>query len=91
MNEPSKQKTYWRYHCSASYIIQQWRSYHENFSFIVTYLSRHRATIMPAKMPANGNFNDTGLEQFYSVRINHMMSLNDTVDLGRPHNSLFEF
>jgi len=37
MNEPSKQMTYWRYHCSVTYVTHQWRSYHENFSFIVTY------------------------------------------------------
>jgi len=35
MNEPSKQRTYWRYHCSVTYVTQQWRS-HENFSFTVT-------------------------------------------------------
>jgi len=36
MNEPSKQRPYWRYHCSVTYVTQQWRSYHDNFSFIVT-------------------------------------------------------
>jgi len=36
MNEPSKQRTYWRYHCSVTYVTSLWRSYHENFSFIVT-------------------------------------------------------
>jgi len=30
------QKTYWRFHCSVTYVIEQWRSYHANFSFIVT-------------------------------------------------------
>ena len=35
MNEPSKRKTYWRYHWSVTYVAQQWRSYHENFSVIV--------------------------------------------------------
>jgi len=25
-----------RYHGSVTYVTQQWRSYHENFSFIVT-------------------------------------------------------
>jgi len=39
MNEPSKQRTYWRLHCSVTYVAQQWRSYHENFSFIVTQLT----------------------------------------------------
>ena len=36
MNEPSKQRTYWRYHCSVTYVTQQRRSSHENSSFIVT-------------------------------------------------------
>jgi len=26
----------WRYHCYVTYVTRQWRSYHENFSFIVT-------------------------------------------------------
>jgi len=39
---------------------------------------------------ANGNFNDSSLERFYSVRISCVMSPNDAVDLGRPCNSLFE-
>jgi len=30
------QKTYWRFHCSVTYVIEQWRSYYANFSFIVT-------------------------------------------------------
>ena len=33
MNEPTKQRTDWRYHCSVMYVSQQWRSYHENFSY----------------------------------------------------------
>ena len=32
----STQRAYWCYHCSVTYITQQWRSCHENFSFIVT-------------------------------------------------------
>jgi len=40
-------------------------------------------------MKANGNFSDVGVERFYSVRINHMMSPSDAVDLGRPYNSPF--
>jgi len=40
---------------------------------------------------ANGNFSDASVEQFFSVRINRMMSPSDVVDLGRPCNSLFEF
>jgi len=35
MNEPGKQ-TDWGYHCSVAYVTQQWRNYHENFSFIIT-------------------------------------------------------
>jgi len=35
MDEPSKQRTDWRY-CSVMYVTQQSRSYHENFSFIIT-------------------------------------------------------
>jgi len=45
---------------------------------------------MQARMKANGNFSDTIVERFYSVRIN-CMSPSDAVDLGRPHNNLFEF
>jgi len=26
----------WGYHCSVTYVTRQWRSYHENFLFIVT-------------------------------------------------------
>jgi len=52
---------------------------------------RHRATLMPARMKANGNFRDTGVERFYSVKINRMMSPSDAVDLGHPCNSPFEF
>jgi len=36
MNERSKQRTNWRYHCLLTYATQQWRSYHVNFSFTVT-------------------------------------------------------
>jgi len=36
VNERGKQSTYWRYHCSVTYVAQQCRSYHENFSFIIT-------------------------------------------------------
>jgi len=28
-----------RYHYSVTYVTQQWRSYHENFSFTVTQLT----------------------------------------------------
>jgi len=51
----------------------------------------HRATIMPAKMKANGNFSDASLERLYSDRINCMVNPRDIVDLGRPCNSLFVF
>jgi len=47
---------------------------------------------MPARMKAKyGNFSDSSVERFYSVRINRMISPSDTDDLGRPCNSLFEF
>jgi len=46
---------------------------------------------MPVRIKANGNFSDTSVERFCSVRINRMMSLSNAVDLGRPCNSLFEF
>jgi len=36
MNEPSERRAYWRYHCSVTYVTQQWRNYYENFSFIIT-------------------------------------------------------
>jgi len=32
---PPSEAPLWRYHCSVTYVIRQWRSYHENFSFIV--------------------------------------------------------
>jgi len=31
MNEPSTQRTHWRYHCLVMYVMQQWTSSHENF------------------------------------------------------------
>jgi len=37
MNEPRKQRTYWRYHCSVMYATKQWRNDHEKFSFAPTY------------------------------------------------------
>jgi len=40
MNEPSKRRTYWRYHCSVTYVTQQWRGYHENFSLLHNIISR---------------------------------------------------
>jgi len=46
---------------------------------------------MPAGMKASGNFCDVGVEQFYSVKTNCMMSPSDAVDLGHPCNSQFEF
>jgi len=44
---------------------------------------------MPGRMKANGNFSEASVEQFYSVRINHMMSPSDEVDLDGSCNSLF--
>ena len=49
---------------------------------------RHRATIMPAGMKANGNFSDTGVQRFSSDRINRMMRPSDAADLGRPCKSI---
>jgi len=46
---------------------------------------------MPARMKANGNFCDAGVERLHSVKINRMMNPSDTVDLGYPCNSQFEF
>jgi len=45
---------------------------------------------MPIRIKANGNFIDANVEQFYSVRINCMISSSDAIDLARPCNSLFE-
>jgi len=53
--------------------------------------SRHRATIMPARLKANGNFSDASVKRFNSDRMHFMMSPRDAVDLGRSCNSLFEF
>jgi len=39
MNESSKQRTHWlalSLLCGVGYVTQQWTSYHENFSFIIT-------------------------------------------------------
>jgi len=33
---PPLEPPLWRYHGSVMYVTRQWRSYHENFSFIVT-------------------------------------------------------
>jgi len=52
---------------------------------------RHKATTMPGRMQASGNFSDASVERFYSVEINRMMSPSDAVDPGRPCNNLFEF
>jgi len=35
VNEPSKQRTYWRYHCYVMYVTQKWRSYRENFYLLL--------------------------------------------------------
>jgi len=37
--------------------------------FIHCYVARDRATLVPARMRANGNFSDTNLEQLHSVSI----------------------
>jgi len=36
MNQRSKRRTDWRYHCSVTYVTQLWRSYHGSFPFIIT-------------------------------------------------------
>jgi len=46
---------------------------------------------MPARMKANGNFSDSSVERFYSVRINRMMSPSDAVDLDRPVTAYLNF
>jgi len=46
---------------------------------------------MPARMKANGNFRDEGVERFYSVKINRIMNPSDDVDLGHHCYSQFEF
>ena len=78
-------------------IIGLWRTLLNNWEVIMStsYLllrnQRHRATTTPAKMEASENFSDESGERFYSVRINRMMSPIDSVNLGRPCNSLFQF
>jgi len=42
VNEPSKQKTDWRYPCSVTYVTQQWKSYHGNCSFIIFNVTEQR-------------------------------------------------
>jgi len=60
-------------------------------SHLLLHNQRHRATVMPARMKATGNFNDASVGGFYSVRISRMMSPSDAFDPGRPCNSSFEF
>ena len=68
-------------------IIAPWRTllhYEEvimrTFHLLLRNL-RNRATIMPARMKANGNSSDERVERFYSVRIKRMMSPSDAADL----------
>jgi len=81
-NESSKQRTDWLYHCYLTFTMRIFQLLLRNH--------RHRATRMPARMRANGNFSDASVERFYSVRINRMISPSDAVELGRPCNRLFE-
>jgi len=67
------QRTYWRYHCSMTYVAQQWRSYHH----LLLRNQRHRATVMPARIKVNWNFREARLERFYSVSINRVTSLRN--------------
>jgi len=39
---------------------------------------------MPARMKPNGNFSIASIERYYTLRINHMMSPNDCIDLKSP-------
>jgi len=45
---------------------------------------RHIATILPARMKANGNSSEENVEPFYSVRINRMKSPSNAVEPGHP-------
>jgi len=69
MNEPSKRRTYRRYHCSVTYVTQQWRSYQLSWEFLIyCYMAlRHSETIIPARMKAYRNFSDASVERFHSV------------------------
>jgi len=49
---------------------------------------------MPARMKANGNFSETSVERFYSVRMKAGLSYDELEWCcwpGSPCNSLFEF
>jgi len=47
---------------------------------------------MPARMKVNENFSGASIERFYAVRINHMTSPNDGIDVKSPPQqpSLFQ-
>jgi len=85
MNEPSEQMAYWRYHCSVTYFTQQWRSYHENFSFIVTY---HDVTGQ-RQCQSEWKQMEISVTQASNGFIHSEEEITD--DLGRPCNSLFQF
>ena len=73
-------------------IIALWRTLLNNGEIImrISHLLSHNITsqgndrLMPARMKANGNFNDASVERFDSVRINRMMSPSDAVDMESP-------
>ena len=49
MNEPKSWRIHWRYHCSVTWVTQQWTSSHEN-SHSLLRSQRHGGTIVPARM-----------------------------------------
>ena len=70
MNDLSKQRTDWRYHCSVTCYVtmDQWTTFMRT-SHSLLRKWRHRATIVPARMRWNGNFSDASFERLYSVAI----------------------
>jgi len=71
MNEPSKQRTDWRYHFSVTYVTNNGEVIMRT-SYVLLRNQRYRATILPARIKANGNFIDASVERLYSVRINRL-------------------
>ena len=88
---PLQEPTLWRYHCSVTYVTRQWRSYHENFSFIVTYYN--------VTGNDNASQNESKWKFQWRKRRTVLFSQSEeivclarvTLYLGRPCNSLFEF
>ena len=61
MKEPSRQSTNYCYHCSVTYIMQQW------IHCYITDVTRQ--CLVPARMRADGNFSDARLERLHAVSI----------------------